>query len=118
MGVLIGWLVNALIWAAATMLGALAFLGADFINNALDWLWAWIQEGVSELIELLRNHLPEDWQTFLMARPWEFLEPHFYRVQYVIPLTECAVVIGTAFSILGVVQLVRWIKAFVPTVGD
>lgn len=108
-----GWVGDVIAFVADAVLDALA--------AAWDAFWSMIQNAVGWVVD----QLPANWKVFF---DWSSGVPggaswqsyfgtvwHYWAdLDYVFPITPMLILIATAFSIVGVIRLLRWMLGAVP----
>ena len=74
-----------------------------FISETVAWLWAQLPESMTEYIDAL------DFSAYGTIADIVF---------YLFPLSAILVIISGAYAVAGSIRILRWIKSFIPTIGD
>ncbi len=107
------WAVGVLNTALGTVLDWIAAL----LWSVLEWFWSMIER----LMYLLPNPFAGEW---LLKLDWEPLIGHAITlmeaaevVLWVVPVGGVAIFYLAIYALCGSIRLVRWVLAFIPTIG-
>lgn len=87
------------------------------LPDLVDAFFARIFEEANRVATWAFQQLPPDLRDALEAIDFSVFGDGLEIAQYLFPCVECLLVISGAYIAAGSIRLVRWVLAFVPTIG-
>lgn len=98
-------------------------LWASFWNALQDvfgFAKSYASDWMSGMLHFCKDHLPPGLASWLgnVTSFWSTLSPWYGKLNSYFPLSELFVLTGTVLAFVAAIRIIRWVKSFIPTIGD
>ena len=107
------WFRDALWWLVDSILDVVYTWPALL----LDWLLALCLDAFDRLLAWADLLLPSELVSSFDAIPWASMSPYLDAVTWLFPIDSMLGIAFAAYATAGALRLIRWVLAFVPTIG-
>lgn len=109
---IMGWFAGAYGWVWGTVY--------NHIKLVWNWAFGWGGSWVNDLFYWLSAQVPPGLKEFLKggAGLWSVMSTWWARAEAIFPISACLAMLGLTLGFVVGVRIARWVKSFVPTIGD